>query len=488
MSKNVKIPHSVIAVVRGATAFQAVALHRQSDGVEIRWARRMPTEGGTWEAFAAQCGLAGDAEAGKGAGGGRPAVAVGLDSTAVAFYRINAPHVGREETAAIVRMQAESLLPLPPSEIEVAWRTTPSTNGNVDVTIAAARRDYLRRFAEDTRPFQPQTMIPACEGTARTWHELFSERERQALLVSISAQNTQVCLVVNGYVTNAAVLDIGTDHLAVVDEALAGSTGASEVIERFVQDVRAVLESFHWVPSASWPMLVLSDGRERINRIVAALNAAGLDVKASLPRTQALGMPVGLGPRDLYEYRAPLGLALMALDGPAQTLDLFERMSEVEQAEKVKSAWYSTTLAAVVAAVMLIVFVAAWYAVDVISEKRLSALVSQPEFEQARQRQILLKTVARHRPDLLGLLTDISAGQNDGIILDTLHFKKGQVVTIMGRAGNMEQMWKFQETLLGHKSIKDVDISNQAPDPKAKKIKFTMVFHYKNFTKKEAVL
>jgi hypothetical protein len=485
MSKSAKTPHSVIAVVRDETEFRAVALHKQHDSVEIRWAKRMATDAGTWDTFATECGVA---AGGKSPGSSRPAVAVGLDATAVAFYKINAPNVGREETDAIVRMQTESLLPLPPSQIEVAWRALPSTNGNVDVTIAAARRDYLRRFANDTRPFRPQTFLPACEGTARTWHDLFSERERLALIISIGVQNTQVCMVQNGYLANAAVLDVGMDDLCVVAGEAGTSSEATEVTERFALDIRSVLESFQWSPSVTWPMLVLSDGSERISRVVTALNAAGLDIKESLPKPQVLGMPVGLDPSDLYEYRAPVGLALMLLDGPVEMLDLFARLSEADQQKKARSAWHSTRLAGIVAAVMLAVLVATWYAGDVISERRLSVLVAQPEFEQARERQTLLKTVARHRPDLLGLLTEINAGENNGIVLDTLHFKKGQTITLVGRAGNMEQMWTFQKDLLTRKGIKNVTISNNAQDPKTKKIKFTMVFHYRNLTKKDAVL
>ncbi|MHC4521176.1 MAG: hypothetical protein ACYTAS_21485, partial [Planctomycetota bacterium] len=356
------------------------------------------------------------------------------------------------------------------------------------VTIAAARSDYLERFVDDTRAFRPQTILPACEGTARTWHELFSERERQALIVSIGPRNTQVCLVVNGSVANAAVLDVGMDNLAVVTGESAGSPEATEVIERFAQDIRSVGESFDWSESAPWPMLVLSDGSETIDRLVAALNATGLNARVSLPKTQVLGTLVGLGPQDLYEYRAPLGLALMRLDNPAETLDLFARLNEAEKERKARSAWYSTTVAVVAAAVMLVVFIATWYTVDVVTAKRLNELVNLPTFEQARERQNLIETVADHRPNVLGLLTDISAGENDGIVLDNLHFKKGQTVTIVGRAGNMEQMWKFQENLLNQKSIKDVQISNNSMDPKSKKIKFTMEFHYRSFTKKDAVL
>lgn len=488
MSRSVKTPHSVIAAVKDDAAFKAVALRKRNDCVEVLWAKSMPVAEGSWEHFAAECGLKSGARSARHDGQGTETSVIGLDSTAVAFYRIGAPSVGHEETAAIVRMQAESLLPLPASQIEVAWRTMPSTNGSADVTIAAARRDFLHRFAGEVRPFAPQAIVPACEGTARTWHELFGERERQALIVSIGALHTQVCLVVNGTVANSAVLDTGMIDLAPVG---AGGDGPAEtlgIIERFAQDMRTVLVSFGWIETAPWPMFVLSDGDDGIDRIVEALDQAGVKTRVSVPRPQTLGMPVGLTPADLYRYREPLGLGLMTLDGATQSLDLFGAIHAAEREKRARSAWYSTTLAAIAAVIMLVAFIATSYTVDVLSEKRLTALVDQPEFKEASERQTLLRTVARYRPDLLGLLTDIGAGENDGVILDGLHFKKGQAVTVTGQADKQEQMWQFQANLRDHKSIKDVDITNTSTDSKTKKIKFTMVFHYKNFSKKEAAL
>jgi Tfp pilus assembly protein PilN len=86
------------------------------------------------------------------------------------------------------------------------------------------------------------------------------------------------------------------------------------------------------------------------------------------------------------------------------------------------------------------------------------------------------------------MLTEINAGENDGIVLDSLHFKKGQTVSLGGRADNMEKMWKFQANLREQKGIKDAEISNATPDTKTKKTKFTITFHYKEFTKKAAAL
>lgn len=488
MSRSVKTPNSVIAAVRDEAAFKAVALRKRNDCVEVLWAKSMPAGEGSWEQFAAECGLKASAKSTRHDGHGGESAVIGLDSTAVAFYRIDAPNVGHEETAAIVRMQAESLLPLPASQIEVAWRTMPSTNGSADVTIAAVRRDFLQRFAGEVGPFSPQAIVPACEGTARTWHELFGDRQRQALIVSIGKQHTQVCLVVNGTVANSAVLDTGMIHLAPVGAGGDGGYEAAGPIERFAQDMRTVLTSFGWIESAPWPVFVLSDGNDGVDRIVDALGQAGVQARVSVPRPQTLGMPVGLAPADLYSYREPLGLGLMTLDGGAQSLDLYGAIHAAERRKKARSSWYSTTLAAIAALIMLAVFIATSYTVDVLSEKRLTALVDQPEFKEASERQTLLRTVARYRADLLGLLTDIGAGENDGVILEGLHFKKGQPVTVTGQADKQEQMWKFQANLRDHRNITDVEITSTSTDSKTKKIKFTMVFDYRNFSKRTAAL
>ena len=483
MEKTARTAHSVVAAAREDARFKAVEVRKQDGVVEILWARSLPAESRTWTDFAAACGFATSADGREKSQRKCPASVVGLDSTGVAFYRISVPTVGADEMAAIVRMQAESLLPLPSDQIEVAWRTTPSTNGKIDITIAAARGEYLLRFAESVRSFRPHDILLSYEGTARAWRDFFSDREREALIASLSAENTQVCLVQNGLVTHAAVLDTGMDHLASSDDGAA----PGQVMERFAQDMRTILGTFGWSESSDWPVLVLSDGTEVIDRVVESLNAAGLHARATMPRAQNLRMPSGFEVRDVYEYRVPLGLAVAALETPAGTLDLFERIKESDE-RKAKSIWHSVVLAGAVAAVMLVVLLMVWRSVDVALAKRLNSQIADPNFQAGRQRQVLLKTVARHRPDILQLLADLSTGQNDGIALDSLYFKKGQAVTIAGQAGNMDQMYKFQDGLRGQKGIADVEIPNATRDPKTKKIKFTMTFHYKNYTKKDAVL
>jgi len=527
MSKGERMPHVVVAAAKDDARFKAVEVRKQDNTIEVLWTKSLPADQ-TWTAFAATCGLTAGRDGRDKVQRRHTASVVGLDSTGVAFYRVTAPAVEQQEMASIVRNQAESLLPLPPDQIEVAWRTTPSTNGNVDITIAAARREYLQKFAGSVHDFRPGSILLSCEGTARAWQSLFSERQRpgasngknrigesRALLISICAENTQVCLVQDGLVMQAAVLSTGMadlngtgwkssrvraeglgagsavsagDHRQVaLDEALVQNP---QLVEHFAEDLRAVLGSFGWNESANWPVFVLSDGGEVMDHLVESLNAADLPVKVSVPDVRNLRMPSGFKVEDVYEYRTPLGLSLLALEKPAGTLNLFERIAEQEELEKTSSAWRGVFLAGLVAAAVLIALIVTVYLTDVASAKRWTALVSRPEFEAERQRQMLVKTVARHRPDVLQLLGDINGGQNDGIVLDALHFKKGQTVTITGQAGNMEQVWKFEANLRGlkPKGIEGVVIANQAADPKTKKVRFTITFSYKTFSKKDAVL
>jgi hypothetical protein len=483
MNRSAKAPHSVIAIMRDETEYRAVQVQRQDGIVRVLWSRSEAAETQTWSEFAAACGLT--TPAGQTHKIHREPAVAGLDSTAVAFYRISAPAVGAEETSALVRMQAESLLPLSPDRIEVAWRKMPSTNGQVDITIAAARREHLVDFAHRVRPFQPRHVFLSCEGLAKAWQSLFAAQERRAVVVSVGRRLTQVCLVEDGLLTHSTVVDTGMVDLA---PPPSGPAESAQTAERFAQDMRAVLASFGWKASMPGPVVVMSDGSAAFDHIVASLNAAGLPAKISLPRTEKVAGPTRVTPEAVYKYRVPLGLALMALEGTDESLDLFAQMARDEQARATRSSRWTTWAAGAAAAALLAGLVTTAYFVDRAKAAHFDALLNRSEFKAAQQHQKLLKTVARHRPDILQLLTDLGAGETDGIILDSMNFKKGQPVTITGQADNEEKMWKFQDGLRNQKGVSDVDNPSASPDKKTKKLKFTITFQYKSFTKKDAVL
>lgn len=475
---------SAIAIAQDESQLKAVELGKQGGAFEVLWTKSSESGRTDRRLFAAECGLS-VKPTGQAKTDGDKIVVVGFDSAGVAFYRIGMPAAKEEEIAAMVRLQAEARLPLPAEQIELAWRAGKGQDGQMAVTIAAARREYLQGFVEDVRGFGPAKIFLDCEGIVKAWRAFFSGNERSAVVVSIGSRNTQVCLVEHGRLINAVSLDTGMKDFSAVREDSIGEQ--AETTERFAQDMRSALELFGYTEPAELPVFVLSDGNGAIESIVSCLESAGLNVSAALPEIQKLKAQMEFGAEDIYEYRVPIGLALMALEAHAEELNIFERLYNPAGERKKKHWLYSPKAACAIAAVMLAALVIVSYAVDVAGpnaiKRRLRASASEINVSQLMQRQKLIKTVARERPDLLQLLNEINTQDSGGIMLDSFDFKKGRPVTISGQAPGTDQLYKFQAALLDKKGITRVVIQNTAKDSKTKKLKFTMTFHYKSFTR-----
>ena len=479
---NMKTPLSVIAMAQEESRFKAVELRRKGGAFEVLWTKSSKGTDADWRLFAAECGLSVEPTAHVDVDGNR-IVVVGFNSAAVAFYRIGVPAVGEEETAAIVKLQAETQLPLPAEQMELAWRVGQMRNGQVAVTMAAARREPLQGFVENVRDFEPTKILLDCEGIIEAWRAIFSAEEKDAVVVSMAARNTQVCLAEDGRLSNAVVLDMGTEDLA----------EQPETIGRFVQDMRSVLDLFGYAEPAKLPVFVLSDGSAAYVGIVSSLRSAGLNARAALPDIKKLRAQTELQVEEAYEYRVPIGLALMALEGRTNELNIFERLYQPAKKEEKRHWLYSPIVACAIAVVMLVLLVVVSYAVDVASpgaiEKRLEASLSDIDMNMLMQRQKLIKTIALQRPDLLDLLNQVVESGDRGIKLESLYFKKGQLVTINGQAPGNEQLYRFEKSLQDRTSIKDVkmtstrDTRSSTRDTRGRGLRFTITFHYKNFTK-----
>ncbi|MHC4338052.1 MAG: PilN domain-containing protein [Planctomycetota bacterium] len=493
---------SVVAIAREESKLRGVELRKQGEAFEVLWTKDGKASEMNLGMFAGECSLPceGTPKTGK---KGDKIVAAGFDSSGVVFYRLDVPAVKEKELAAIVKLQAESRLPLPAEQMELAWRggevrdgqvdvTVAAArrdhlrrevrDGQVDVTVAAARRDHLRRFVEDVCGFEPAKILLDCEGIVKAWREFFSGDEEAAVVASIRSRSTQVCLAEEGKLVNAVSLDMGMEDLSAGVE----SAGQVETVERFVQDMRSVVELFGYTDSGELPIFVLSDGGSAIEEIASCLESAGLKAKVVIPQMQKLTAPIELDAADIYEYRVPIGLALIAIEARGEELDIFEGLYRL-QAKKEKGRWLrSPKVTGAITAVMLALLVTALYAMDVVNDKRLTRLVEKVDVGQFTQRQKLLKSVALQRPDLLRLLNEINSTEHDGIVLSVIHFKKGQLVTVQGQAKNEEQVWKFQKSLRTRKGIKEPRIESVAK--KDDKHDFTITFHYGRFTKKRTRL
>ena len=319
---DVTVGPTVIAIAQQENKVQAVSLRKHNGAFEVLWAKSCDLTESTWQLFGEECGLSVQPTV-KAQTDDNRIVMAGFGSEAVVFYRIEVPAVRDEEMAAMIELQAEARLPLPLDQMEMAWRAGPARNGQVPITIAVARKQPLQNFVENVRRFKPDKILLDCEPIAETWRNFFSTDEKfhpAEVVISIAAKNTQLCLVENGRLSNAASLDMGMDDFSVAGQP-AEQTGA---IERFVQDTTSVLESFGFSDFPELPIFILSDGGSVIKTIVSSLGSAGLTARAALPNIRKISRQTSSRyPVDIYEYRVPISLASMAIDKRTEQFNIF---------------------------------------------------------------------------------------------------------------------------------------------------------------------
>ncbi len=478
---------SVVAITQQENQLKAVKLEKRGPAFELLWTKSSEVGRVSLPTFAARCDLAARPEIETDARKNRMTV-VGFDSAGVVFYRIGVPAVKKDELAAIVKLQAESRLPLPTQQIELSWRADKVQDGQVMVTVAGAKADQLRKFVENVRDFDPAKILLGAEGIVKAWRMLFSGHDDLAVVVSPGRRCTQICLAEHGRLVNAVSLDVGTEDFAesrsFVEETQAG--------ERFAQDMGSVLEMFGFAGPAAAPMVVLSDGGNMVTRMVSCLQAAGLNASPALPQLEMLATPEGLAACDVYDYRVPIGLASMVLDGDTDELDVFGRLYK-PAAERAKKHWFhSPRITAALAVAMLILLVAVFYAADVAADRRLGRLAATENFEHLIERANLIKTVARQRQksDVLEFLSEINGVESKGILLNSVHIVKGRdvmEVRIEGQADKVEQLYEFEKGLEARKLIQNFTEESAVLDEKDKKTNFRVTFHYGGLVKASGV-
>jgi hypothetical protein len=471
---------SVVAIVNDDGTFKGVGLRKQGGSFEILWIRsRESTETG-WREFAAECGLSVERTELEDFDSDRMIVA-GFSTAGTIFHRTTVPAVSNKEIDSIVGLQAETRLPLPPEQIELTWRADKLDDEQLGVTIAVARKEQLQKFVDNVQCFRPTKLLLNCEGIAKIWGELFAGNKETAVVLSAGAHNTQVCLIEKERLSNAVVLDIGVDDFSSTAE-----DEPTETTERFAQDMRSVLDLFGCSDQEQLPVFVLSDGGAAYVSIVSSLRLAGLNARVAVPELNGIMARSELSNEDIYQYRMPIGLALLAL-ADSNELNIFKNLYNPVRKVTKKHWLYSSTASFAIACVMLVLLIIVSYSVDIAGpnsiEKRIKESVSDFDMNQLVKRQQLIRTVARERPDLLDLLKLVNESGDRGIKLTALNFKKGQPVSITGEASSNDQLSRFEKSLQKTKGIEQVNYTANA-NAKRKKITFTITFRYKNFSSK----
>jgi len=178
----------------------------------------------------------------------------------------------------------------------------------------------------------------------------------------------------------------------------------------------------------------------------------------------------------------PVGLALMELEADVPKWNLFKQLYQGETPARKTSCIPPLKISLTAALILLATYLLVSYRHDVISLARMQNIMKGSEtasgINTIIESQKLRQSIARNRPDILELLSEVTDSGNEGIMIDSFYFKKGQRVKINGHAKKTDQLQKFQQNLQERKCLSDVKRENAVYDEKQKKIKFTMTFNY----------
>ena len=399
-------------------------------------------------------------------------VVIGFDSRAVSFHRISIPPVEKERLEAIVKMQAEALLPLPLEAMRLGWRAGDIAEGGRSCTIAAARRAGLEEFVLSARACNVSRIYLDGEAVVRVWRELFGGTDEKSVVIRVGSSKTTVLLAEGGRLSHGAALDIGQRDLS-------KPTG-SEIRDLFVHDVQNVLKMFGVNADEGIKVFVLSPDAVSYGDLVLHLKDSGIAAEPARLSGSLLRESSEVRAGDIYENLEAIGAAMLALDSDGGAIDLFDDLRVRSEPDSASAALKVLKRASLMSLVMLILFLAVSYMVDKASLARLSGEQVSILIEQQKLRELIV----RQRPDVISLLSMVSESLPEGMIVDSFEFEKGRPVTLSSNGPSYEKVYEFQKALEKQKNITDVEIQKAVFDEKKKQVSFKMAFHYGRFTRK----
>jgi hypothetical protein len=461
------LEHSVTAIAKSGNQLKAVELNRQGRAIEVIKTKSSKENVIDWQGFASECGLSVTNEhLTEEEMAARNAAVVGYDSAGTAFSRVNIPSVEEKEIETMVQLQAESRLPLPVDQMELAWRADVGKSGQLAITIAAARRQLIQNFINKINSFKPANIFLDCEGIVKAWKEIFSGNEQNAVIINADARNTQICLVQKEQLINVVALDMGIN-----DFAEAEADQQTENIERFIQDTRSVVDLFGIEKSVKLLVYILSDGSETYADLASALKGVGLNASVAKPDIKKFDAKNNLKEKDIFEYRLQIGLALMVIDAKGDELNLFRNLYKPFGQEKEAHWLYSLKVSGAIAIASFILFLGVYYAINITKPDRIRSTIEAQELQvnidELVDQKNLLTAIQRERPDLLTLISNLTyiseetgdrrgPMNNERIQLESFDFKRGKKVTITGQATSNSTLYNYEIQLTKIPGISDV--------------------------------
>lgn len=381
----------------------------------------------------------------------------------------------------MVRMQAETRLPLSADQMGLDWKTIESSDSERTAAVAAMRKNSPG--VNEAVALEPDHIVTEADALVQMWRWGCAQAAPDAIVMSCCEHHTVVCCVRHHQLIHASVLDLGRDDMIPADTVFeAMSPLNSGPVDQFVQDLQGVVQSYQKALPTCHDVTLLSDGSDPLKAIAETVTQAGLAVHEAIPSETLFTGRMTFGVTDLYAWRVPIGLALCALHQNPAHYELFK--DQCGTPGKKQNGKMRPILSWLAAGVAVCLMIGTLYAVDVRRHKKLTELTRTPEVAQFQKERAYQNSVSKQRANLLELLNVVTSKEYKGITLDSFTYKRGQPVKIGGRADKPEPWYAYEKAMTSQKGVTQAKRDDLVQDKKEKKVKFGMSFHYKTYTQK----
>ena len=401
---------------------------------------------------------------------------MGIDCTGIAFYCLQIPPVNDGRVASIVGMQMETILPLPPDQMQVGWHAGDIKNGKRIVTVAAAKKQQLRKYVALASDHGVAKIMLNPQGLVKAFNRLYECPDGAFVIANVRGSDTQLLLSENGRLVHAITLDIGSDEISY------GEGFSSSDCLLFAHDMASSIELFAEKIPGKPSVLVLTPDVPLTDDVVSVCVRAGIDAREAVYSGNCLKGADVFAAGNPGEYLEAVGIAMFAIEGDASELNLFRGIYERQTKQKKKDPWRGLIFSSVICIAMLLLTMFVGMKTDAAELAR----YDNDDVRQLIKIQKARKYIAEQRPDILDLLTEISKDAPKGMMTDSFSFKKGQPVIISGKASSLDEVIKLQEFLGSKKDLDKIGIGNPKRDEKTKKVSYRITFDYKDWTKKSS--
>jgi hypothetical protein len=408
-------------------------------------------------------------------------LAVCFDGRNAAFYRVNIPVTDNQQLESIIKIRAESLLPIDSSKMRFSWRCDREIASSRNITIAAGSRNIIDGFAASVSDLKPDRITVDHEAMVAAFEKYTEDLPPRYILTFFSKNCTKVCAVEAGLLVNAITIDTGTDNLFEDEQTIANTA------EMFTQDICSGIDYFG-PDFASVQAFILCPNHELGGKLSEFLAQTGLNTQLPKILITKLIDDQSVTPEQFIEWLPLLGTALLNETADENQLNLFEQVyleKARESALRGTVIAKRTSIAAVVIILLILLgvfivdYAQLWYLKDKLAYESQGINVARLIKRHRTHRQI-----ASARPDMIELLSIIAEAAPSAMVIDNINYRRGQAVTISGQVPNHQTLEQFHKALREHKDVKDAQVGPATKSKNDKKLNFSVTFGYKNFTTK----